>query len=114
MSVFPARDSDVGCLAGRRIAPIGCDQHRSVELAPIAERDDDSVVAALNLGHLRLPHQPQILAPVRAGMKRASQVAVLVHPAEWLAIIGVEMKRARLESVGDRDPPDRATRLGKM
>ena len=92
----------------------GADEERGAELAPVLERNDDAGFAALRLRDLRLPHRPDGLAGLRSRMKRRAQVPVLMHEAERLLIVRVEVETARLETVGNGDPPDRAARLSKM
>ena len=46
-------------------------------------------------------------------MERRAKVPVLVHEAERLLVVGIEMKRAGLQPVGNRDSADRAARLSR-
>jgi hypothetical protein len=47
-------------------------------------------------------------------MERRPQVPVFVHEAERFLIIGVEVQPTRLQSVGNRDAPDRTAGLREM
>ena len=110
MIIFPAGDADPGFLAGLRIAAVGGREDRREKLAPVFERDSDAMLAAFGRSHTRFPHQPQILAGLGAGHQRGPEVAILMHDAERLIVIGgrFEGQAARLEAVGDRDGADRA------
>ena len=47
-------------------------------------------------------------------MERSAQMAIFVHEAERLVVVRLEVEAAGLQSVGDRDLPDRAAWLGQM
>ena len=112
MIILPARDVDAGCLARFRVATVRRDQQRCRQLAPILKRDHHFMVTAIDARDARFPKQPHVLPRVRARMERCPQVAVLMHEAERLAIVGIEVQPAGLQTVGNRDAPDRAAGLG--
>src|SRR4051812_9566680 len=114
MVVLPTRDSNPGVLSGARVPAVGGNQHGRVELAAIVERDDDAVLAAVDRCHARLPQKPAVGASFGASPQGSTQVAVFVHPAERLIVLGLEMQTAGSKSIGHRDLPDRAARLGEM
>ena len=73
------------------------------------------MVAAIDVADPRLPQDPRRRVPAFGpAPERRAQMAVLVHPAERLVVVGLELEPAGLEPVGDRDAADRATRLGQM
>ena len=49
-----------------------------------------------------------LLAGLRPRLERRAQVPVLVHPAERLIVLGVEVQSAGLQPVGDGNRADRA------
>ena len=114
MVVFPARDADPGRLArrancGRRRRPAAARE----SLRPSSSADDHAMLAAIDARSTRDFHSShEILARLGARAQRGAQMAVLVHPAERLVVVGIELQPARLEPVGDRDAADRAARLG--
>ena len=113
--VLPPRDIDPGGFARRRIAAVGGNQQRAPKLAAVLERNDDAVIAAIDTRVTRDFHSSQRFLPASArAWSAARRLPVLVHEAERLVIVGIEVKPARLQPVGDRDPPDRAARLGQM
>ena len=65
MIVFPPRDADPGGLAGRRIAAVGGDQQRRAKLAAVVERNDDAVIAAIDVV-TRDFHSSQMFLPASA------------------------------------------------
>ena len=80
-----------------RIAAVGGDQQRRVELAPVLQRDTITPCSPRStLGDSRLPQQPHVLARLGARLERGAQVAVLVHPAERLIVVGIEMQPSGL------------------
>jgi len=69
---------------------------------------------AVHARHARLPQKPNVFPGLGPRLKRGAEVAILVHEAERLLVVGVEVQRARGKTVGDCDPPDRASGLRKM
>src|SRR4051794_27111648 len=92
MIVFPARDIDSRGFPRRRIAPVGGDQQRRGDLASILECYDHSMLVTLGDFHSRFPQKPYVFSGRGSLIKRGPQVAVLVHEAEWLFIVGIKVK----------------------
>src|SRR5436190_23471843 len=61
-----------------------------------------------------LPQKPRVLACLGARLKGRAHIAVLVHPPQGFAVIRIEVKAARLDPVGHRDPPNWTARFGEM
>ena len=70
MIVFPPGHIDASGLAHAGIAAVGGNQHRRAELAPILQRNGHAMIAAFGAGHMRFPHQPDVLAGLCASVQR--------------------------------------------
>ena len=113
MVILPARDTNTGGFAGRRIAPLGGDEQRRGEDFAVSQRNRHAMLAAINRDGGRLPVERDQLGCLGAGAKRLAEVAILVHPAERLVVASgrLERQRAGGEPVGDADRTDRTAGL---
>jgi hypothetical protein len=85
MLVAPARHADAGGLARRRAAAVGATSSGAVSSSPSGQRTRPEK-SSRTTSASRLP--PEVdWRPLRPGVKRGAQVAVLVHHAERLAIL---------------------------
>ncbi len=116
MVILPARDADPGDIARGAVAALGGDKQRGSEGFAAIESDGDSMFGAIDGHRLRLPVKHDIGRGFGARAERLPQVAVLVHPPEWLVIaLGrFERQRTGAEPIGNTDGADRATGRGEM
>ena len=108
MVVLPSGEIDARRLrASGGIAAVGADQERRGQPASVLKSDRDSGLCSIDLCDARFPHEPAILPRFRARLERRAKIPVLVHEAERLVVVQIEIQAAGLEPVSDRDPADR-------
>jgi hypothetical protein len=77
----------------------------SATMTPCSPRSTD--------GDARLPQQPGVLARLGARAQRGAQVAVLVHPAERLVVVGSKCSPPGSSPSATAIVADRAAGLGR-
>ena len=85
-----------------------------MEFASILKRDDYPVIAANRACNFGFPEKPAVPPDLGPRFQGRAQMSILVHPSEWLVILGLEVQAAGFQAISHGYRKDRASRCGEM